>query len=108
MRKHRKAVIVGAIVAVVLAIGAGVAIAGAGDDDRPLTGSTLERAKAAALEHVGGGTVLEAEVGDDGAAYSVGIRRPDGSIVEVSLDERFQVVGTIADDEGSETDAESD
>jgi len=45
--------------------GTGVAIAtGAGDTDRPLTGSTLDRARAAALEFTGGGTVTETEAGD--------------------------------------------
>ena len=56
-------------------------------------------AKAAALEFTGGGTVTEAEVGDDGAAYGVEIRLDDGSQVEVRLDETFTVIGTEPDDE---------
>ena len=93
------------IVGVALAIGligggTAIAVAGGGDDDRPLTGSNLRRATTAALEHAGGGTVIETEVGDDGAAYGVEIRRDDGSVVEVSLDADFNVIGDEADDDG--------
>ena len=41
-----------------------------------------------ALEHTGGGTVTESEIGDDGAAYSVEVRLADGSQVEVNLEAR--------------------
>jgi len=69
------------------------------DSDQPLTGTDRERAEAAALDSVGGGTVIETEIGDDGAAYGVEIRRDDGSQVEVNLDESFTVIGTEADDD---------
>ena len=96
--------IVGGVLAVaVVGGGAGAAIAnGVGDADEPLTGSTLERASAAALEHTGGGTVIETEAGDDGAAYGVEVRLPDGRVVEVTLDEHFNVVGQQADDDASD------
>jgi hypothetical protein len=94
--------IVGGVAALVLVGGgAGLAIANGGDDDRPLTGSDLDQATAAALEHTGGGTVIETEVGDDGAAYGVEIRLDDGSVVEVALDEGFHVIGDSVDDDGS-------
>ena len=101
------------IVTLVLALGAvsaGIAIAaGIGDDDKPLTGSALDKASAAALKHTGGGTVVETEVGDDGAAYGVEIRRADGSQVEVSLDANFNVIGGAADDDGAnEQDGQDD
>lgn len=97
----RKLAVIAAVVLALAATAAGIAIAaGAGDDDQPLTGSTLERATEAALAHTGGGTVIETETGDDGAAYGVEIRREDGSVVEVSLDERFEVIGEEADDDG--------
>ena len=82
----------------------GVSMAsGAGDDgsDAPLTGSSLDRATAAALAHTGGGEVIETEVGDDGAAYGVEIRLPDGSVVEVNLDASFHVIGQATDDDGA-------
>lgn len=94
--------IVGGTLAAALIGGSGaVAVGrGGGDNDEPLTGSNLERATAAALEHVGGGTVIETEAGDDGAAYGVEIRLEDGSVVEVSLDQSFRFVGDEADDDG--------
>ncbi len=69
------------------------------DSDTPLSGSNLDQAVAAALEHTGGGEVLETEIGDDGAAYGVEIRLPDGSQVEVNLDDSFAVIGSEADDD---------
>ena len=69
------------------------------DSDQPLTGADLDQAKAAALEYTGGGTVTEAEAGDDGAAYGVEVRKDDGSQVEVRLDETFTVIGSETDDE---------
>ena len=93
------------IVAVVLALGAvtaGLAIGASRGDDKPLTGSTLDRASAAALRHTGGGTVTETEIGDDGAAYSVEVRLPDGSQVDVNLNENFAVIGQETDDDGAD------
>lgn len=71
----------------------------ANDSDTPLTGSDLDLAVAAALKHTGEGEVTETEVGDDGAAYGVEIRLPDGSQVEVNLDADFTVIGSEADDD---------
>ena len=83
----RKLLLIVGIALVVAAVSGGIAIAaGVGDDDKPLTGASLRKATAAALAHTGGGTVVESEVGDDGAAYDVEVRRPDGKIVEVQLD----------------------
>lgn len=69
------------------------------DSDEQLTGTDRELAEAAALEAVGGGTVTEVEIGDDGAAYGVEIRGDDGTQVEVLLDDAFSVIGTEADDD---------
>jgi uncharacterized membrane protein YkoI len=98
---RRRFVLLAALVLALGALSAGIAIAaGSGDDDKPLTGSALERATAAALEHTGGGVVTETEVGDDGAAYGVEVRLDDGRQVEVNLDENFNVIGQAADDDG--------
>jgi uncharacterized membrane protein YkoI len=97
----RKIAVLAALVLVVGAISAGFAIAAGGDDDKPLTGSNLEKATAAALAHTGGGTVVETEVGDDGAAYGVEVRLDDGRVVEVNLDESFDVIGQENDDDGA-------
>ena len=104
----RKLAVAAAVVLVAGAISAGLAVA-AGDDDRPLTGTSLEKATAAALAHTGGGTVTETEVGDDGAAYGVEIRLADGRQVEVNLDESFVVIGQESDDDGADMgDADDD
>jgi hypothetical protein len=100
--KTRNKVIVGALAGLAVAgIGTGIGVATMGDDDKPLTGSDLEQATAAALEHTGGGTVTESEIGDDGAAYSVEVRLADGSQVEVQMNAKFEVIGSTADDDGA-------
>jgi uncharacterized membrane protein YkoI len=99
-RKTKAWIVGGALAVALIAGGTAIAVAGRGDDDKPLRGSNLEKATAAALEHTGGGTVIETEVGDDGAAYGVEIRRDDGSVVEVSLDAEFNVIGDESDDDG--------
>jgi hypothetical protein len=101
MNRKRWLLALGAVA--VVGAGAGVAAPGDGDSDEPLRGSDLEQASAAALKHTGGGTVVDSEVGDDGAAYGIEIRLPDGSQVEVSLDGNFNVIGQEADDDGSES-----
>jgi uncharacterized membrane protein YkoI len=80
--------------------GTGMGLAASSGDDQPLTGSTLERAAAAALAETGGGTVTETEAGDDGAAYGVEVRLQNGSQVEVELDENFNVIGQQGNDDG--------
>ena len=97
-----------ALVLVAAAISAGFTIAAGGDDDQPLTGSSLEKATAAALAHTGGGTVTETEVGDDGAAYGVEVRLADGRQVEVNLDGNFNVIGQENDDDGVVDDGSDD
>ena len=99
MQRRTRWIVGGALAVAVIAVGTGMAIA-ATNDDEPLTGSTLDRAVDAALQETGGGTVIETEVGDGGAAYSVEIRLEDGRQVEVNLDENFDVIGSEADDDG--------
>ena len=83
-----------------VAMAGGIAAAAAGGDtDQELTGATRDRAVAAALAATGGGTVLETEAGDDGAAYGVEVRLADGRQVEVNLDEAFRVVGQEPDED---------
>ena len=101
--KLKGALITGTVIAA-LAVG-GVAIAGAaggGDDDggeRPIAGTALDEASAAALDHTGGGRVTETETGDEESFYEVEVTRADGSQVDVQLDRDFKVVGSEADDD---------
>ena len=105
----KKASIVAVATLVLAVAGTGAVLAGGGDDDKPLRGDALEQATSAALEHVGGGSVVETEVGDDGAAYGVEVRKPGGSVVEVNLDEDFNVIGSeVDDDEANEADEVGD
>ena len=98
--KRRTMWITGGVLAVaVVAGGTGLAVASGSGDDPPITGPNLQRAERAALASTGGGTVLETETGDDGAAYGVEIRLADGSVVEVHLDQAFRVIGQEADDD---------
>lgn len=96
--KRAKMLIVAGVVAVA-GIGTGVAVAVGGDDNEaPITGSALDRAKAAALDHVGEGRVTDTEVGDEESYYEVEVTLDDGSEVDVQLDEDFKVVGEEAED----------
>jgi hypothetical protein len=100
--KTRNKVVIGVLAGLAVAgIGTGIGVATMGDDDQPLTGSDLEQATAVALEHTGGGTVTESEIGDDGAAYSVEVRLADGSQVEVQMNANFEVIGSTAEDDGA-------
>ena len=100
---------------ILIAAGAAVVVAGAaatvsvatGSQDQPLEGAQLERATEAALEHTGEGRVVESESGGDGDAYEVAVLLEDGSVVEVHLDERFDVTGTEAEGESGGAEQES-
>ena len=107
MTKRTKVLAIGASALVLAAGGAGVAVATGGDDsEQPITGSALDKASAAALEHTGGGEVSETEVGDEESYYEVEVTLDDGSQVDVQVDRGFNVVGDEADgedeDEGEE------
>lgn len=67
--------------------------------DEQASGPRADAAARAAREAVGGGKVLEVENADDGmSGFEVEVERPDGSYVEVNLDQDLQVVGTESDD----------
>jgi len=111
MSKQKKIFVVGASVMALAAGGAGVAVAtGGGDSEKPINGSALEKASAAALEHTGQGTVSDTEVGDEESRYEVEVTLDDGSETDVQLDSNFNVVGEEAEtgneDEGNESDGE--
>jgi len=103
---NRKLFIAGAAVLALAAGGTGIAVAtGGGDDEgsqQPISGSALQKAKAAALAETGGGQVTETEVGDEEGYYEVGVSRGDGSQVDVHLNRDFSVIDSSADGEGSD------
>jgi hypothetical protein len=96
----RKIAVIAALVVSLGAIGGGAAIAAGGDDDateKPITGSALDQAKAAALAHTGEGKVTGTEVGDEESYYEVEVTLDNGSQLDVQLDEGFNVVGSEND-----------
>jgi hypothetical protein len=103
MRSRR---LVAGIATLVLAgggIGVGVAASGGDDPDTQATGPGADRARAAALAHIPGGTATGVERdAEDGATWEVEVRRPDGASVDVRLDDRFAVVAVDADREDAD------
>jgi uncharacterized membrane protein YkoI len=107
--------IAAAVVAALAAGGGALAVAAGGDDsatareaddrgqdagegpDRSITGGALTKAKAAALEHTGGGRVTDTEVGDEEGFYEVEVTSADGSQADVHLDRDFNVLGQEGD-----------
>ncbi|MBA2240041.1 MAG: PepSY domain-containing protein [Solirubrobacterales bacterium] len=108
MNKRPKILIVGATALALAAGGAGVASAGGSGEDQAegpdvaISGSALDQASAAALDHTGGGTVSGTEVGDEESRYEVEVTLSDGSQVDVQLDRDFSVVGEEADGAGED------
>jgi hypothetical protein len=103
MKLNRK-FLIGGIAAVVLSAGGiGIAYAVSGDSEEQASGPGADRAKAAAIEAVGGGEAVSVEHGDDGgSAYEVEVRKDDGSVVEVQVDDSGQPGATATDDDGGE------
>ncbi|HET6919164.1 MAG TPA: hypothetical protein VFI46_06830 [Jiangellaceae bacterium] len=101
-RKTKIAIATTALAGSAVAGTAAFAAAGGGDDDTteaPISGSALEKAKAVALEHTGGGRVAGTEVGDEEGFYEVEVILDNGSQVDVHLDEGFNVISGGGDDE---------
>ena len=104
MQRTTKLIAGGALTVALIGAGAGMAVAGSNDessDGGALSGSTREKAVAAALEATGGGRVSEAEHADDGGTYSVEVVMDNGDHIEVKLDESFRVTDQSPDDDGA-------
>lgn len=92
-----KRIVIPVVALAVLGIG-GFAWAASADTD--LWGSERDRVGNAASEAVGGGMVTDVERSDDlGEAYEVEVRKNDGTEVDVSLDDRLNVIGQDVDDD---------
>jgi uncharacterized membrane protein YkoI len=103
-----KRAIIASTAAVVVALGAGGAVwATAANADPDVQGADRDRVGNAAVQAVGGGTVLDVEAGEDaGEAYEVEVRKTDGTEVDVVLDKDLKVIGQPAadsDDDGTDT-----
>jgi hypothetical protein len=109
MRFNRKVIAIAAAIAALAAGGVGIAYAvSGGESEEQVTGPDAQKAEKAALDVAGGGTVTESEFQESGGAgfYEVEVQRPDGSQVEVHLDDQFQPVGTVADDDSGSSEEE--
>ncbi len=104
----RKRVLIGSAgAAAVLAVAAGgVAVATGGDDGPASHQYTQEQADAAtkaALEATGGGRANSVETDhENGATYEVEVTKPDGTTVDVRLDENYEVVVIESDGDSDE------
>lgn len=99
----KRSLIAGGVLAALAGGGAAIAGATGGGDDgdgTPITGSALDRAKVAALDHTGGGRVTDSEVGDEEGYYEVEVTRDDGSQVDVHLTRSFNVLDAKGDGDG--------
>jgi hypothetical protein len=67
--------------------------------DVAITGTELDQASAAALAYVGEGQVTGTEMGDEEGYYEIEVTLDNGSQVDVHLDENFNVLGQLEDNE---------
>ena len=107
MRRTTKLIAGGALTVALIGAGTGMAVAGSNDesgDGGALSGSTRDKAVAAALDATGGGRVSEAERADDGGTYSVEVVVESGRHIEVKLDDNFHVINQATDDDGNGND----
>jgi hypothetical protein len=96
----KKYVIVGGAIAALAAGGAGTAIATSGGDEGGATGPGADQAKAAALKIYPGSHANSVERdSENGATWEVEVAKPDGSTVDVRLDQNYQLVVAEADSE---------
>lgn len=109
MTSRTKRMVVGAAVLAIVGAAAGGAVAANSEDDEVVTGPDADRAVAAALVATNGGTANSVERdSEDGATWEVEVTRPDGSTVDVRLDEAFGVVVVEGDAEDDPADGDSD
>lgn len=96
--------VVGVTAALALTLGAC-----GGSDDESLSSADRDKASAAALKYVGGGAVTDAERGDgdDSYAYQVEVTLPNGTDLDVELDDSFTVTNSPAKASDFATDAPS-
>jgi hypothetical protein len=96
----KKYVIAGGAILALAAGGAGTAIATSGDDEGGATGPGADQATAAALKLYPGSHANSVERdSENGATWEVEVAKPDGSTVDVRLDQNYKLVVAEADSE---------
>lgn len=101
---HKRTLIIVAGAGAVLAATAGGVAATSGGDDgvtsHQYTQAQADAATQAALKATGGGQANSVETDhENGATYEVEVTKPDGKMVDVRLDEAYQVVVIEGDGE---------
>jgi hypothetical protein len=88
------------IALVAVAVGGGAyAYAGGDDGEGNATGPGADRARRAAVAHLGGGTANEVERGDEEGAWEVEVTKSNGETVDVHLDTSYKVLSVEGDSE---------
>lgn len=107
MHRNRTLIAIGAAVVAVAAGGGAYAWAGGGDDgEGTATGPGADRARQAALAHLGGGTANEVERGDEEGAWEVEVTKSNGETVDVHLDTSYEVLSVEGDSENDAGDTD--
>ena len=96
--KRTVKIVVGFAACALVLMAAGLAFAEPFGDGNEVTGPAAEKARAAAIQAVPGGTAgtVEQEAGEGPAVvYGVAMTKPDGTKVEVHEDQNFHVLGIV-------------
>ena len=88
-----------ALVAVAVGGGAYAYASGGDDGEGTATGPGADRARQAAVAHLGGGTANEVERGDEEGAWAVEVTKSNGETVDVHLDTSDKVLSVEGDSE---------
>ena len=88
-----------ALVAVAVGGGAYAYASGGDDGEGTATGPGADRARQAAVAHLGGGTANEVERGDEEGAWEVEVTKSNGETVDVHLDTSYKVLSVEGDSE---------
>src|SRR5262245_28095365 len=99
MLRRKRLLLVTLVVLLIAGTATAIVIATGDDDETPITGEALAEARAAGLQHTGGGTVTGSEVGDEEGFYEVEVTLNDGTQVDVHLDQNFHVIASEPDKE---------
>src|SRR3954462_5735018 len=95
LRPTTRVVIIAGAAVVLALVDTGAAIAASDQGgDAPIPSTAREQAEAAALAHVGQGTVSDNEASEEQGTYEVEVLLASGMQVEVQLDGNFAVVST--------------
>jgi Peptidase propeptide and YPEB domain len=97
--------VIGGIIAVAVAgtvTGGAIAFA-SNNGEGGASGPQADRAVQAALESTGGGVGGVERDGESGGVWEVEVHKPDGMVVDVRLDENYQVVVIDGDNETADT-----